>query len=146
MDTASGPPKGSVRAGSYSGRRVVDREGVEYGRVRHVHVDGASLSVCGVTVRHGLRSYFLPADHIEGFSEERLLLSRPPVREGAPVVDIDGRRVGRIRRLHKNPDTGALESVEVGRGLGRKAVLSGADIWGVGEKVTLRMPRDELAG
>ena len=63
------------------------------------------------------KDYFLSEDYIDKFSEETLLLSRPPVRTGIPVVDIDRHKIGKVKRLHRHPDTNELESIEVSDGL-----------------------------
>ncbi|CAI9831642.1 conserved hypothetical protein [Nitrosopumilaceae archaeon] len=140
-----GLPPNTATADSFAGKKVIDREGIEYGRVKHVHIDQDAMSVCGVTIHQGFhKDYYLSNDYIDKFSEEKLHLSRPPVRTGVPVVDIDGRKIGRVKRLHKNPDTSELESVEVGYGLGHSKILSKSEIWGVGEQVMLRMTKPEF--
>ncbi len=50
---------------------------------------------------------------MDKFSEKTLLLSRPPVRTGIPVIDVDRHKIGKVKRLHRNPDTNELESIEV---------------------------------
>lgn len=140
-----GMPENMATADAFTGRRVTDREGIEYGKVRHIHIDQETLAVTGVTVRQGFnREYYLSRDYIDRFSERTLFLSRPPVRTGIPVTDIDGRKVGRVKRLCKNPETDELESIEVGTGIGGSKMLSKSEIWGVGEKVILRMTRSEF--
>jgi len=72
-----------------------------------------------------------------------LLLSRPPVRVGIPVVDIDSHKIGKIKRLHRSSDTNELESVEISDGLMHSKIISKSEIWGVGEKVILKMTKEE---
>ena len=73
-----------------------------------------------------------------------MLLSRPPVRTGVPVVDIDHHKIGKVKRLHRHPDTNELESIEVSDGLMHSKILSKSEIWGIGEKVILRMTKEEF--
>ncbi len=140
-----GMPANLVTADDFAGKKVIDREGIEYGKVKHIHINRDTLVVSGVTIHQGFhKDYFLPEDYIDKFSNETLLLSRPPIRTGIQVVDIDGHKTGKIKRIHRNPDTNEIESVEVSDGLVHSKILSKSDIWGVGEKVILRMTRDEF--
>lgn len=140
-----GMPTNMATADAFTGKKVIDREGIQYGKVKHIHINQDTLVVSGVTVHQGFnKDYFLSEDYIDKFSEETLLLSRPPVRSGIPVVDIDGRKIGKVKRLHRHPDTNELESIEVADGLMHSKILSKAEIWGVGEKVILRMTKEEF--
>jgi len=140
-----GMPANIATADTFTGKKVIDREGIEYGKVKHIHINQDTLTVCGVTIHQGFRrDYFLSEDYIDKFSEETLLLSRPPVRAGIPVTDIDCHKIGKVKRLHKNSDTNELESIEVSDGLMHSKILSKSEIWGVGEKVILRMTKKEF--
>ncbi|MDH5658634.1 MAG: hypothetical protein OEY17_04765, partial [Nitrosopumilus sp.] len=88
------------------------------------------------------KDYFLSEDYIDKFSEETLLLSRTPIRTGIPVIDIDRHKIGKVKRLHRNPDTNELESIEVSDGILHSKILSKSEIWWIGEKVILGMTRD----
>lgn len=139
-------PQKLATADSFTGKRVVDREGTDFGRVKHIHINRDTLAVSGVTVRQGFRrDYFLPETYIDRFTDETLLLSTPPVRASVPVVDIDGHGIGKVKRLHKNPSTGELESITVSHGLARSKLVPKSEIWGVGEKVILRSTRAEFS-
>ena len=140
-----GMPKHMATADTFTGKKVVDREGIEYGKVKHIHINQDTLTVSGVTIHYGFnKDYFLSEDYIDKFSEETLLLSRPPVRTGVPVVDIDRHKIGKVKRLHRHPDTNELESIEVTAGLTHSKILSKSEIWGIGEKVILRMTKEEF--
>jgi sporulation protein YlmC with PRC-barrel domain len=140
-----GMPANLATADTFTGKKVIDREGIEYGKVKHIHINKDTLAVNGVTIHQGFRrDYFLSEDYIDKFSEETLLLSRPPVRTGIPVTDIDRHKIGKVKRLHKNSETNELESIEVTDGLMHSKILSKSDIWGVGEKVILRMTKEEF--
>ena len=140
-----GMHKHMATADTFTGKKVVDREGIEYGKVKHIHINQDTLTVSGVTIHHGFnKDYFLSEDYIDKFSEETLLLSRPPVRTGVPVVDIDRHKIGKVKRLHRHPDTNELESIEVTAGLTHSKILSKSEIWGIGEKVILRMTKEEF--
>ncbi len=131
-----------IPADDFKGKKVLDREGIQYGKVKHVHINTETLEVSGVTVHEGLnKEYFLSRDYIDKFTDESVLLSRPPVRKDAVVVDIDGHKIGKIKRLHRNPDTNEFESIEVSTGLIHTRVFSKTEIWGVGEKVILRLSK-----
>ena len=135
----------SVTADSFTGKTVIDREGIEYGKVKHIHINQDTLTVSGVTIHQGfIKDYFLSEEYIDKFSEETLLLSRPPIRTGIPVVDIDRHKIGKVKRLHRHPDTSELESIEISYGLRHSKILSKSEIWGVGEKVILRMTKEEF--
>ncbi len=134
-----------VTADSFTGRKVMDREGIEYGKVKHIHINPDTLAVSGVTIHQGFhKDYFLADDYIDKFSDTTLFLSRPPVRIGIPVIDIDRRKIGKVKRLHRNPESNELESIEVSYGLSRSRILSKSEIWGIGEKVILNMTRDHF--
>ena len=131
-------------ADKFVGRRVVDREGISYGKVKHIHIDQDALRVAGVTVHQGFRrDYFLGDDYIDRFTQETLLLSTAPVRVYVDVVDIDGHKIGSVKKVHKNPQTHEIESIEVKDGLIHTSIVSKTEIWGIGEKVILRSTKDE---
>ncbi len=131
-------------ADSFTGKKVLDREGIQYGKVKHIHINQETLVVSGVTIRQGFhKEYFLPETFIDRFTEETLLLSTPPVRTSIDVVDIDGHKIGKVKRLHRNPDTNKLESIEISDGLIGSKILSKSEIWGVGEKLKLRSTKEE---
>ena len=132
-------------ADTFTGKKVIDREGIEYGKVKHIHINQDTLVVNGVTIHQGFRKdYFLSEDYIDKFSEKTLFLSRPPVRTGIPVTDIDRHKIGKVKRLHKNLETNELETIEVTDGFMHYKVLSKSEIWGVGEKVILGMTKEEF--
>ncbi len=140
-----GMPANLATADTFTGKRVVDREGIQYGKVKHIHINQDTLVVNGVTVHQGFRrDYFLSEDYIDKFTEKTLLLGRPPVRTGIPVTDIDGQKIGKVKRLHKNSETSELETIEVASGLMHSKTLSKSEIWGVGEKVILRVTKEEF--
>jgi len=140
-----GMPNKLVTADSFTGKKVIDREGIEYGKVKHIHINQDTLTVSGVTIRQGFnKDYFLSEDYIEKFSEETLLLNRPPIRTRITVTDIDRHKIGKVKRLHRHPDTNELESIEISYGLMHSKVLSESEIWGIGEKVILRMTKEEF--
>lgn len=138
-------PENITTADTFTGKKVIDREGIRYGKVKHIHINQETLTVAGVTIHQGFnKDYYLSEDYIDKFTQETLLLSRPPVRTGVPVVDIDSHKIGKVKRLHKNPDTNELESIEVSDGIIHSKILSKSEIWGIGEKVMLRITKDEF--
>ena len=140
-----GMPANMATADTFTGKKVIDREGIEYGKVKHIHINQNTLTVCGVTIHQGFRrDYFLSEDYIDKFSKKTLLLSRPPVRVGIPVTDLDRHKIGKVKRLHKNSDTNELETIEISDGLMHSKIISKSEIWGVGEKVILRMTKEEF--
>ncbi len=140
-----GMPTNLATADTFTGKKVIDKGGIEYGKVKHIHINQDTLTVNGVTIRQGFRrDYFLSEDYIDKFSEDTLLLSRPPVRSGIQVTDIDRHKIGKVKRLNKNSETNELESIEVTDGLWHSKILSKSEIWGVGEKVILKMTKEEF--
>ena len=140
-----GMPSNISTADTFTGKKVIDREGIEYGKVKHIHIDQDTLVVSGVTIHQGFnKDYFLSEDYIDKFSEETLLLSKPPIRVGIPVVDLDRHRIGKVKRIRRNSETRELESIEVSDGLMHSKILSKSSIWGIGEKVILRMTKEEF--
>ena len=110
--------KKMIAADSFPGKKVIDREGIEYGKVKHVQINPNTLCVCGVTIHQGFRrDYFLSEDYIDRFTEKTLLLSRPPIRIGIPVIDIDRRKIAKVKSIHRHPDTKEFESIEISDGL-----------------------------
>ena len=137
--------KNLVQADSFTGKKVIDREGIEYGKVKHIHINQNTLCVSGVTIHQGFRKdYFLSEDYIDKFTEKTLLLSRPPVRIGIPVIDTDRRKIGKVKRIHRHPDTNEIESIEIADGIMHSKIISKSEIWGVGEKVILGMTKDQF--
>ena len=140
-------PENIATADDFIGKKVIDREGIEYGKVKHLHINQHTLIVSGVTIHQGFhRDYFLSTDYIDKFTEETLLLSRPPIRTGILTVDIDGHKIGKIKRLIRNPDTNELESVEISDGLIHSKIVPKSEIWGIGEKIILKTTKEEYKG
>jgi len=140
-----GMPSNITTADDFTGKKVIDREGIDYGKVKHIHINPETLVVSGVTIHQGFnKDYFLSEDYIDKFTEETLLLSRPPVRTGIPVVDIDRHKIGKVKRLHRNPETNELESIEITDGLIHSKILSKSEIWGIGEKIILGMTKEDF--
>ena len=132
-------------ADEFTGKKVVDREGIEYGKVMHIHISQETLVVSGVTIHQGFhRDYYLTSEYIDRFTEETLLLSRPPIRTGVLVVDIDGHKIGKVKRLVKNNETNELQSIEVSDGVIHTKIVSKTDVWGVGNKVTLKLTKQQF--
>lgn len=140
-----GMPSNIATADSFTGKKVIDREGIEYGKVKHIHINQDTLLVSGVTIHQGFnKDYFLSEDYIDKFTEKTLLLCRPPVRTGTTVVDIDRHKIGKVKRIHRNPDTNELESIEISDGLVHSKILSKSEIWGIGEKIILGMTKEKF--
>jgi len=138
-------PENLCTADTFTGKRVVDREGIKYGEVKHIHINSKTLAVSGVTIHQGFhKDYYLPTEYIDQFTDETLLLSRSPVRTNVPVVDIDGHKIGKIKRLVKDPQTSELQSIEVSDGLIHTRIVSKSEIWGVGDKVILKLTKDQF--
>ena len=55
---------------------------------------------------------------------------------------MDGHKIGKIKRLHRNPDTHELESVEISDGLVHSKIISKSEIWGIGEKIILKTTKE----
>jgi sporulation protein YlmC with PRC-barrel domain len=133
-----------ITASDLIGKKVIDREGIEYGKIKHIHISQNTLTVSGVTIHQGFnKDYFLSKDYIDKFTKETLLLSRPPIRTGIPVIDIDSHKIGKVKRLHKNHETNELDSIEISDGLLHSKVISKSEVWGIGEKLILGMTKEE---
>ena len=139
------PKANMIPADSFPGKTVIDREGIEYGKVKHIQINPDTLSVCGVTIHQSFRrDFFLTEDYIDVITEKTLLLSRPPIRVGIPVIDIDRRKVGKVKNIHRHPDTKEFESIEVTDGLVHTKTISKSEIWGLGEKVILGITKAQF--
>jgi len=132
-------------ADDFTGKKAVDREGVNFGRVKHIHINPETLAVSGVTIHQGFRKdYFLPETFIEKFTDETLLLSTQPVRRAVIVVDIDGHKLGRVKKLNRNPTTKELESMTVSSGLLSSKIVPVTEISGIGDKIILKLKKVEF--
>ena len=140
-----GMPENLTTADKFKGKKVVDREGIQYGKVKHIHINSDTMTVSGVTIHEGFqKDYYLSYDYFDKFTKESLLLNIPPVRKDVDVVDIDGHKIGKVKKLHRHPDTQQLETVEVSDGVFHSKVISKAHIWGVGEKLILKITKDQF--
>ena len=62
-------PENLCTADSFIGKRVVDREGIKYGQVKHIHINSKTLLVSGVTIHQGFhKEYYLSAEYIDHFT------------------------------------------------------------------------------
>ena len=133
-----------LNADEFKGKKVIDREGIGYGKVKHVQIDCDTLQVTGITVHEGFhKDYFLPRNHIDRFTNESVLLGTAPMRKNTSVVDIDGHKIGKIKKINKNQDGNEIESIEVSEGLTGSRIFSKSEIWGIGEKVILKLAKDD---
>lgn len=141
-----GMPDNVTTIGDFVGHKVIDKEGLEYGKVRKIHIDESTLGVAGATIKYGFRkTYFLPRTDIARITNEHVMLTTPPLRTGVGVVDIDGHRIGRVKHLNRNTETEDIESIQVSFGLTGSKSVSVSSIWGIGKSVTLKMTRSEFA-
>jgi sporulation protein YlmC with PRC-barrel domain len=144
MTTELQRSENKLNADEFKGRKVIDREGIEYGKVKHVQIDCDTLQVTGITVHEGFnKDYFLSRENIDRFTNESVLLGTAPLRKDTSVVDIDGHKIGKIKKINKKPDTNEIESIEVSEGLTGSRIFSKSEIWGIGEKVILKLTKDE---
>ena len=51
-----GMPENIATADTFTGKKVIDREGIQYGKVKHIHIHQDSLSVSGVTIHQGFNN------------------------------------------------------------------------------------------
>ena len=51
-----GIPENIFSADEFIGNKVVDREGIQYGKVKHIHINPDTLIISGVTIHEGFRS------------------------------------------------------------------------------------------
>jgi len=144
MATQLEAPQNLCTADEFAGKKVVDREGITYGKVKHIHINAKTLAVSGVTIHQGFhKDYYLGTEYIDKFTEESLLLSRPPIRANVPVVDIDGHKIGKVKRLVKDNDTNELQSIEIADGIMHTRIVAKSEIWGIGEKVILKLTKEQ---
>ena len=142
----AGMPDNITTTRDFVGHKIVDKEGLQYGHVNKVHIDEKTLGVAGVTANYGFRkSYFLPRSDIARITDEHVMLTTPPLRTSVKVVDIDGHRIGRIKHINRNTETGDIESIQVSYRLGRSKPISVSSVWGIGKAVTLKMTKAEFA-
>ena len=59
-------------------------------------------------------------------------------------MDIDGHKIGKVKRLVKNNETNQLQSIEVTDGIIHTKIVSKTDVWGVGEKVILKLTKQQF--
>ena len=139
-----GKENNRINADEFKGKKVIDREGIEYGKVKHVQIDRDTLQVTGITIHQGFsKDYFLPRGHIDRFTKESVLLGTAPLRKDVAVVDINGHKIGKIKKINKNQDSDEIESIEVYEGLTGLRIFSKSEIWGIGEKVILKLTKDD---
>ena len=50
-----GMPSNLATADTFTGKKVIDREGIEYGKVKHIHINQDALTVSGVTIHQGFQ-------------------------------------------------------------------------------------------
>ena len=144
-NTMAGMREYTATADAFTGKKVVDKEGIEYGTVKHILVGQDSLKVTGVAINYGFRKeYYLPSEFIAKFTEKTLQLSKPPVRKGVKVVDIDGKKLGKVANIHRDVETGDLESITVSTGPLSSKVVGKTSIWGVGKNVSLSLTHEEF--
>ena len=140
-----GMPERLTTADKFTGKKVVDREGIQYGKVKHIHINSETMTVSGVTIHEGFKKdYYLSNDYFDKFTEKSLLLNIPPVRKDSTVVDIDGHKLGKVKKLNRHPDTHEIETIEVSNGIMGSQLVSKALIWGVGEKIILKITKDQF--
>ncbi len=59
-------------ADDFTGKKVVDREGIQYGKVKHIHINQETLAVSGVTIHQGFNRDTFCQKHTLIDSQQRL--------------------------------------------------------------------------
>lgn len=137
----------SVPASHIVGKKVIASSGKKVGEIGAIHIHPRRMSVEGIVVKKGLlKRNFIGKDYIRSLNNEGAMLNIIPAPEmvGLQVYDVDGRKIGKVKRVNRESKTNNVTSIIVGRGVLKKdTVVRGSSIDEVGKNVTLKIRVDE---
>src|SRR3989338_3307062 len=134
----------SVPASSIIGKKVIARNGKKVGEIGAIHIHPRRMNVEGIVVRKGFleRKNFIGKNYIRTLNNEGAMLNIIPAPEliGMTVFDMEGKKIGRVKRVHRERKTNNVTSTVIGRGVLKKdTVVRGSSIDEIGKNVTLKI-------
>ena len=122
----------------FIGKSVFDNKGRDCGKIQSLHIDSQTFTISGVMAKRRLtKEYFISRGYFEKINESGLHLNSIPIKPNDKVVDIEGKKMGKVIKINLNPETNKLESLELKSGF-RSRTVSSENIVGIGEKIKIR--------
>lgn len=139
-----------IEVNDLKGRKVLDMNGKNIGKVIEIRIDPQSLNLDGIEIDRGFfgTDTFIGRKYIASLSKEGIVLNMTPASdyEGMHVLDSSGRDFGRVKEIRTKGRTNNISAIVVGTGLlHNDVVFTKADVHSVGGNIMLNSIYDESA-
>jgi sporulation protein YlmC with PRC-barrel domain len=125
-------------AQQFVGIPVFDRKGNDCGKIQSLRIDPQTFSISGIMVKKRLSTeYFLSTAYFETLSKSSLRLNSIPIKPNDKIVDVDGKKVGKVIKIHLNSETNKIESLEI-KSHFKSKIIPSDKIIGIGDKITIQ--------
>ncbi len=129
------------------GIRVLTPTGEVFGRVREVRLHQTTNAFEGVVVKRGSTPRYVGKTYISRITNDAVILSIEPAMlyVGRPVVSSDGKRFGKVIKVHRAGHTNDVASLTVRRSLLRKVTVPASGVKQFGASIILKKTHKEAA-
>lgn len=124
---------------TFVGKSVMDYNGKNCGKIKSLYINPQTMNISGVKIKNGFhKDYLLTREYFEKFSEDTLYLNTIPIKPNDKVVDLEGKKLGKIKDIHRNPETNRIQTLEVKSRLKPRKMIPITEMIGVGDKITVK--------
>ena len=123
----------------FVGKSVIDSNGKNCGKIKSLYINPQTMRISGAKIKNGFhKEYLLTSEYFEKFSDYTLYLNTVPVKPNDKVVDLEGKKLGKIKNIHRNPKTNRIQTLEVKSRLKPTKMIPITEMIGVGDKITVK--------
>ena len=126
------------------GKHVLSKGGEVIGRISELRFHPDNFELEGVVVGRGFdKPIYIGVSYFDHISESSVILNTELsiLMSGKRVVTIDGKVIGRVRKINRKGTTNELESIEISR-LWKKYLIPQSEIKQVADSVILKLKYD----
>ncbi|MDP2666622.1 MAG: PRC-barrel domain-containing protein [Candidatus Diapherotrites archaeon] len=139
-----------MRVQDLKGKKVLDSNGKDVGKVMEIRLDSQTLNLDGVEMDRGFfgEDTFIGRKYIASLSMEGVVLNMSPVSDykGLKVFDSSGKEIGKVKEVRTEGNSNNISALVVETGiLSNDVVFAKSAVKGVGESVLLNILFDATA-
>ena len=122
----------------FIGKAVFDKKGHDCGKIQSFLIDPQTFGMSGVLVKKRFsKEYFVSRTYFDHIQDSGLYLNSIPIKPNDRVIEVNGKKIGKITAINLDSNTNKLESIEV-KSKFKSQVITSDRIVGIGEKITVR--------
>lgn len=132
------------------GEKVLASDGKEVGKIMEIRLNPKSYALDGIEIDRGFFALntFVGRNYIESINAESTVLNIIPANDykGFNVIDLNGKKVGKVKEIRTDGRTNNITAIVVGTGMGHNdAIFTKSDVKSVGDDIMLNSVFDEDA-